>query len=120
MTKLEQWQKMSSDLKMLKEMEANLRRELCEEVLKGRVGDFTEKCELYGSRVKVSSKVNRRIDKTVLTTLWDALSTEERECIEFKPELKIAKFKKLSEINGKHYIYEAIIETPGMPVLEIL
>ena len=116
MTKIEHWMQLSDTLKSVKEEEAKLRREICDSLFKGKVGEFREKAVIDGYTVVATSKVNRTVDKAVLTSLWEALSEDEKACIEFKPDLKLTNYRKL---NDNDMLHEAITVKPGMPTLEV-
>jgi hypothetical protein len=115
-TKLEKWMLLSSSLKRIKDEEMTLRREICEEIFAGEVGEFRKKAEYDGRTVTAISTVNRSVDKAVLSSIWEDLSEAEQDAINFKPEISVSKYKKLE---GKLLLNEAITVKPGAPTLEV-
>ncbi len=117
MSKLAKWMQLSKLLKDTKEAELLLRKEICSEILKGRLGEIREKAIYDGHNIVVESKVNRSIDSAVLNAIWDSLTEEDTNCIEFKPSLKLANYRKLLRDSLLH---EAITEKPSeTPTLEV-
>lgn len=118
MVTLQDWIELSALLKRAKEEEVIARRELCQRLVGNQLGEFSVKGEIDGITVKVTSRVNRTLDKAVLAALWEDLTESEKECIDFKPALKLANYRKLSYDSTLH---EAITEKPSeTPTLEVL
>jgi len=116
-TKLEKWAEASAKLKLYKEQEAKLRREICNEVFNGKIGEFTTKGEYEGTPIKAKSVLNRVIDKASLGAIWEELSDVEKEAIKLEPKLVMSAYRKIPEDSLFH---QAIIVKPGMPQLEII
>ncbi len=119
MSKLLEWQKLQEQLKVLKDKELALRREICSEILGGRRGEISEKSVYEGIPVRVKMTVTRNVDEDVLNTLWTELSESEKMAIKFKPSVVLAEYIKLKEDSLLH---EAVTvkpsETPNLEVLK--
>jgi hypothetical protein len=116
MDKYMEWLALDQELKVLKAKEQMLRKELCEELFEGRVGEFKVDVDTDIYEVRATSKVNRKIDEQVYFSISEELSKEEKDCIKFKPSLDVRKWRKLPE---DCILNEAIVESPAMPVLEV-
>lgn len=119
MDRLSRWIKMSADLKLIKAQEADLRRELCAEIIADaqmKKGRCTVKSELEGRTVKAVQTLGYTIDEAALASIWEALSETDKTALKMKPTLKLAQYKKLSEYSLLH---EAVISKLAMPTLEV-
>lgn len=120
MGKIQEWGKLTMQLKAMKEQELNLRKEICDDLFEGRVGEFSVKTLVDGVPVKATSKLNRKLDEASLSVIWDDLSPEEQACIKHKPALQVGPFKKLEKDDKVDLLHEAITVVPATPTLEIL
>lgn len=111
--KLEEHRVMAADLKRLKADEMELRIDIAEQLSSDGLAAGTHNFAFEGLKVKLVSKLNYRIDKDILETL--ELTEEEAECIRWKPELNLTKYK-MEEIDT---LDEAIIVTTGAPTLTV-
>jgi hypothetical protein len=114
--KLKKWQKMSNDLKTLKEKEAKLRIELCSEFLKNKVPPCKNKFEYEGFEIEAVRGVSFKLDESVVNQIYPDLPDEEKNAINFKPALKLREYKKLPE---SAMLREAVTMSPAMPTLKI-
>ncbi len=109
---------MARALKKIKTDESNLRKSLAESIL--GVDQFikgirkTNRVE-GGYTFAINQKMNYKLDEGILSALWKELSDEERACINYKPSLSIAAYKKLPEDSLLH---EAITTKPAMPTIK--
>lgn len=117
--KVTDWQELSARLKQVKNEEAKLRREICEELFEGAAGEFSIKRRVGYLDVKATSKVNRKVDEAELDSVWELLREAEKACFKFKPTLQLAKYKALKKADLVVHLYDAITESPGMPTLEV-
>jgi hypothetical protein len=118
--KLSKWYDLASRLRQVKNEEANLRREICEEIFEGATGEFTKKQFVDSVEIKAKSTVNRSLDVAILDAIWENLTEAERSVIAYKPYLKTGDYKKAVKAGLIDTLFEAITEKPGMPTLEII
>ena len=88
---LEEYRKLKILLAKTKEDEMALRVVLADELGKGLSAGTHNFPQYDGFKVKLVTKLAYGIDKTILETL--TLTEEEAECIRWKPELNLTKFK---------------------------
>lgn len=118
MGKLSTWKKLQDQLKLIKEQELELRKEICSEILEGRIGEISEKATFEGTLVRVKMTVTRNVDEDVLSTIWSDLTIDEQQAIKFKPSLVLAGYRKLHD---GALLHEAVTVKPSeTPTLEIL
>ena len=117
MEKIDKWKETLAKLKKYKKEEIKLRKEICEEMFKGKTGEFTVTLELEnGMYAKAYSKVSRVVDKGVLTAIWSEMSEKEKQVFKMKPALQIKAYRELPTYS---IVHEAITEKPATPVLEV-
>jgi hypothetical protein len=119
---LYEWFNTQAELARLKSKEALLRSK----VFKGFFKDpkeGTNKAPLGdGYELKATHVINRSVQKPVLTTLTETLRTAGipvDDLIEWKPELKVGAYRKLSEEQLKLFD-QCLVIKPGTPALEIV
>ncbi|MDX1701846.1 MAG: hypothetical protein R3250_14565 [Melioribacteraceae bacterium] len=117
MTKIERWEKLSTELKRIKAEEMALRREICAEILSGIPLPARWKGNYDGIDVKAENGVSHNIDNAGLSAVWKELLAEEKNVVKFEPKLKLREYKKL---NKEALIHEVIIVKPSAPTLTIL
>ena len=111
-----QWLVASEALRQAKEEELRVRNLICEEVLGDKVEGSVTKRE-NGLKVTATAKVTRSLDREVLEVLWEDITDEERECIDYKPSLRLALYKKIEAEGGK--LMEAVTVKPAQASLKI-
>lgn len=114
--KFDEWMEAKSKFDHYKSLENKLRKEICDHLLEGKITGTHNFDDFPGYRVKAVKKVSHSIDNDVLSFIYDEMTKEEQECIDFKPNLSISKYKKLEDHS---VIDDAIIVKPAMPSLEI-
>ena len=112
---VESWLKWKSNLAVAKENELNLRKEICEHILQGKVKG-SKKSSIGVYILTATAKLNIKIDSEHLETIWKELPPEEKACIKYKPSLIAAEYKKLK---GKITLNRCIDSKPGTPGLEL-
>ena len=110
------WMEAKAKFDHYKSLENKLRIEICDELLENKTTGTHNFTDFDGYRVKAVKKVSHNIDKEVLGFIYDEMSAEEQEAINFKPELSVSKYKKLEDHS---VIDNAIIVKPAMPSLDI-
>lgn len=111
--KLEEYRLLKIELAEIKQGEMDLRVEIAEEIGKGLSAGTHNFTAYSGFKVKLVSKLNYSVDKKILETL--DLSEEEAECINWKPELYLAKFKLADTDN----LDDAVTIKTGAPTLTV-
>ncbi len=115
--RLLEWKVMSEDLKLLKKKELQLRKELCNEMFDGKVGAFTETIREDGAfEAKATSKITTTLDAGTLDAVWEELPQAQRDCIAWKPSIKLRDYNKLAEGS---LLSEAITQKPATPTLKV-
>ena len=116
--KIEQWLTDAKALAALKEKEVTLRREICLELFKGKIGEFKHNEEIGIFTVAAESKINRKVDLVTINAMYENLTDSERASVRFKPDLNLTQYRKLPEDSQLH---EAVTETPSpTPVLKVI
>lgn len=115
---LEEHRVTSLALKEIKVKELDLRNQITDKILEGlEVG--THNFAAHGMLIKAVKALNYSFDAPTLQSLIDGeeLTPEELDLIRWKPELKLADYKKANfETEG---IDEALFVKPAHPTLEI-
>ena len=118
MLHVDKWKELATRLKSLKEEEANLRRDICAELIAQTEmvnGIATYKGNVEGYDVVAKQSLSFSIDVAALGTIWDELSQAEQDCVEMKPTLKIGPYKKLPE---DALLHEAVVTKFAIPTLK--
>jgi len=112
----EKWVELSTQLSELKKVEMVLRKQICEEVLQGKLeGSVTSEQE--GMIIKATAKLSRSISNPKsLAECANLLSDDEKSCYTWKPSLILPQYKKFKEL---FYIREFVSEKPATPALSI-
>lgn len=100
-----------------KKKELEIRNEILEEMASAKDEGSVSKT-VDGLKITASYKMNRSIDKAVLSNIWDSLNQEESECIEYKPTLVLKEFRKLEEV-GKSILLDAVVLKPAQGSITI-
>lgn len=113
----QQWLAASSALTNAKKLELDLRNKICAMHLSDKLeGSKTIRHNSF--ILKPTAKLTRSIDKEMLEAIWDDLSDSEKECIEYKPALKLTDYKKIEEEGG--LLTDAITVKPAQASLKII
>ena len=116
MSVYEEWLAISANLKLMKSAELELRNSICKEFLIDKL-EGAATCYKEGLSITATAKLTRSIDREVLEAIWGDLTDEEKECIDYKPSLKLAKYKTL-EHDGC-LLMDAITIKPAQASLKI-
>lgn len=114
---IKEWHDLQLTLKDVKKHEMALRKEICNDLLKGETLPARKKVNIEGLEVKAENGVTHNFDQAVLNELLPELSSAEKMAIKWSPELKLRVYKKLPE---ESLLHEAIIVKPSAPILTIL
>jgi len=117
MLNIDKWKDMSVRLKKLKADEAELRRDICAELVDGiemKKGIATYKGNVEGFDITAKQALGYSLDIAALGVIWDSLSDLEIACIKMEPKIVIGNYKKLPEDSLLH---EAVISKMAMPTL---
>ena len=119
MNMYEEWLELSMELRRIKGAELKLRKKICEDVLEEKLeGAKTENVIKGKYKLTATAKLNRTVDRSLLEAIWEDLSDTEKECIDYKPSLKLVNYKKVEELGGK--LLDAVTVKPGTPSLKIV
>lgn len=113
------WLDMSRELKRLKVVEMELRKELCDERINlagMKNGRMTTKGAEGDCSYKIVTALGYKVDLGIYTALLNNLTEAEKACVRWKPELALAAYKKLPEDSLLH---EAVISKMAAPVLTV-
>lgn len=115
----EEWLAVSADLKRVKALELKLRNKICSEMLEEKLEGAVTELKIKGKfKVTATAKLNRSVDRSMLDALWDDLTEDEKECIDWKPSLKLGEYKKVEMSGGK--LLDAVTVKPGQATLKII
>lgn len=115
----DEWLEAANQLKIAKAVELKLRKKICEKILGDKIeGAVTELAHYKRFKVTATAKLNRSIDRSVLEAIWEDLTDDEKECVDYKPSLKLAEYKKIEQTGGK--LLDAVTVKPGTPTLKVL
>ena len=113
---IQEWRQAKVELAALQKKERELRAEITDELLKAKLeGSVSQKNEEY--KLTATAVLNRAVDQAVLESIWDDLTFEEQQCIEYKPKLILGKYKEFEQLESK--LMEAITVKPGMAQLKL-
>lgn len=112
---VEKWINLSAQLSSIKEQELELRNKICSHILKDKLKG-SKKATIGRYVLNATAKLNQKIDKELLETIWEDLSPEEKAAVKFNPSLVAKEYKKLSE---KSLLNRAIDSKPGTPSLDL-
>lgn len=116
----QQYSKIKKDFTDLKSEELKLRNKLIKMQHKTKFeGTENFNHPRLGVIASVVFGINRSVDEAVLDTIWDNLTTEEKEVIKYKPEVDIKKYRELEQTFPDSKIFDAIIEKESQPSLKI-
>ena len=111
-----EWLEATANLKAAKKEELRLRDLIVGDVLQDKFeGAVTRNDD--GFKVVATAKLTRSIDRVVLESIWEGLSDVEKNCIDYKPSLKLADYKKIEASGGA--LLEAITVKPAQASLKI-
>ena len=113
---VQKWQKTKTELATLQKKERELRAEITAELLEKKL-EGTSSFKTDEFKLTATAVLNRSIDQAVLESIWDDLTFEEQQCIEYKPKLVMGKYKGY-EAEGSR-LMEAITVKPGMAQLKM-
>ncbi len=111
---IREWQAAESALKEAKALELKLRKRVIEK----NPGDLGTSHYPAGKdhEIVITRGVTLSTDKEYLEMIWDELTEEERECIDYKPSVIKKKYTELPEDS---YLREAVTVRPSLPTVKI-
>lgn len=115
LARIEKWQKLKKTLGETKDAEADLRREICEEMFDGKTGKFEVAVSDGDTVVTAKSKINVSLSyKDLLALIKEASLTEdELKCY----NLKVSLLTGVSKLPKESRLRKAITSKPAMPEL---
>lgn len=114
----EEWMEAYDALQHTKARELKLRNKIISEIGSDKLeGSVTQHSPRGDYKVVVTTRVNRAVDRPTLEAIWEGLTPDEQECIDYKPNLVLAKYKPFESTGSK--LLEAITVKPGQASLKI-
>jgi len=118
MNKFDTWLQLKEQLDEVKEREAELRRELCAELLAEKTmanGRMSVTTMIEGYKWNAVQALNYKVSSEILQVIWPELTESERDAIRWVPELSLRIYKALPEDSILH---EAVTTSLAMPQLK--
>ncbi len=112
------WTKAKAELAKAKDREMDLRKSISKELFPAPTEGVNTHELGKGYKIKMTHKLNRTIDEASLSSVLERLPNAE-ECVKYKPELAIKKFKALSD-EDRLIFEECLVTKPGAPALELV
>jgi len=109
------WLTAKKNLTKFKTDELKLRNEIIQTFIDNEVSGNL-KFQKGHYKITIGLSLNNQLDESVLNTIWEDLSDEEKNCIKYKPSLIAKDFKELS---GNEKLFEAITIKPRQSTLKI-
>lgn len=113
--KIGEWIIQKHKLDVAKKHELELRKEICEHILQGKIKG-SKKSTIGTYVLTATAKINNKIDAELLESIWESLSDKEKACVKYKPSLIAAEYKKLK---GAVKLHRCIDSKPGTPALTL-
>lgn len=113
--KVKEWIVAKDKLFAAKTAELELRNEICEHILSGKIKG-AKKGVIGAYTLTATAKLNAKIDREALKALWNCLEPLEKAAVKFDPKLIAAKYKDVPEDSKLH---STITHKPGTPGLEL-
>ena len=112
-----EWCALKADIETMNVRERELRREITKEILGEKLeGSVTARDGEM--KVTATAILNRSLDQAVLESIWDELSWEEQQAVEYKPKLKVKQYKTFETTDSK--LLDAVTVKPGMAQLRVV
>lgn len=117
----EDWLESKRELDKAKEKELELRNKIAHKVL-GSKSEGAKTERNGGYKITATAKLNRAIDREALSATWDLLSDEEKNCINYKPTLNLAAYKKIESgvVESDGLLMDCITVKPGTVELKVI
>ena len=113
-TEFLRWLKVKEKLTRIKNEEIDLRKKLVSSFADENVAG-TYKKTLNTHVFTASIGRNYKVAADDLTPIWAKLTPEEKDCIDYKPSVKVSAFKALPP---QSLLAKVVVETPATPTLE--
>lgn len=109
------WEKAKDALAAAKKTEMDLRMKVCGSIL-GSKAKGTVHFKKFGLDATAVAKLNLKVDKDILKTIFKDLNADEKASIKYKPELKSKEYEALPE---NSILHKAVTSKAGTPALSI-
>ena len=116
MDKLNEWIKISIELKDLKNREMTLRKELCTSIFEGIQAPGRKRFTVDNYDLVAENTINHKLDTKSSTEMFSELTEPEKNAIRWKAELNLREYKKLPD---DCLLQECVTITPGTPRLSL-
>ena len=112
---VKEWILAKEKLDRAKAREAELRIELCNFILQGQPKG-SKKATIGKFNLTATAKLNQKVLKDELKSIWVDLNPNQRKCFKFDPKTVT---KEINKLEPDSIVFKAIEEKPGMPALSI-
>lgn len=111
---IKKWKRLQATLKTIKAQEMELRKELCKDILQGKLGTVNTVVDKF--KLKAAQQTRLKVDSEALQAIWSDLTPEEQNSVKWSPEVIKSKYNALSD---KDMINSVITTVPNAPTLKI-
>lgn len=118
-TKIQEYFEIQTELKKLKAKENKLRLSLVGTVFPKDVLEGTETRFKGKYQLKASFKLSYKVSKSDYATVEDLMTDAEKDCINWKPEVSLTRYRLLDE-NERATLDECITVKEAMPSLDVM
>ena len=115
---LEEWMNLSTDLRSMKKLEMEVRVKLVSFMEVNNFTPGTYRHDFTSIYATITLKNNVTIDKTLLEGLVDEMTQEEKDCIQYKPNL-LNKNYKLLAVDERETLDKCLSVKPAAPALKV-
>ena len=117
-SKVETWEMLQIQLKMLKEDEMKLRLEIADHVSNGQVGKFKKEFEADGHTFVVSFGTTLSVDQKLYYEMEDELKEMGVDCFKHSVGLDKRKYNQIDSSVALFAINKVLIEKPSAPTIK--
>lgn len=117
--KYNQWLEATYELKRFKKEELSLRKEIIESHGDDHTFEGKEKETVENFELEYGYGLTRSLDRPALDMIWDELSDEEKNCIDWAPKIKLKELKSLEALGPDSKLLDCITTKPSLSTLKI-
>lgn len=118
MDKYGEWLRLSKAFKVLKAKELKLRKELCQDLFRGKVPPNKLKFITENNfSVEAEAGMGTKLDTVMVNQIYKELSDTEKNALKYTPELIMKYYNKLPD---NCLLKEAVTTKPSTPTLKVV
>lgn len=114
---IREWNGLKHEIDKLQKLEYALRESIAKKLLDGKLEGSKTSVVEDTLKMQATAVINYRVDRAELDLIKDELSETEWAALNFRPEVKVAAFRKLENDSKLH---DAITSSPGRYQLKIV